>query len=144
MTQAHHLPDALAQLHPDRWTAPFWENARQERLMVPRCGTCGAARMPPGPVCSACGPAEIAWQPCTGDAVVHTFTVARQAFHPALEASVPYVIAIVQLEDHPDIRLPTNIVEVEIEAVHVGMPVTVTWSVHPDGTVPRFRPRAAG
>jgi uncharacterized OB-fold protein len=83
----------------------------------------------------------------SGNATVAAYTVNRQAWIPGFEP--PYVVAIVELDDEPDVRLVTNVVGVAIEEVHVGMAVEVffeDWtppSSEDDGRVwiPLFRRR---
>ena len=53
----------------------------------------------------------------------------------------PYVIAIVEIEEQPDVRLITNIVDCPPEDVHVGMPVEVRFEQHDDVWIPLFAPR---
>jgi uncharacterized OB-fold protein len=55
----------------------------------------------------------------------------------------PYVIAIVELDDEPDVRLTTQIVDCPIERVHVGMEVEVVFEQWEDVWLPLFRPVAA-
>jgi uncharacterized OB-fold protein len=130
------LAPELTELHPDRWTEPFWSAAARHELIVARCSSCPAARMPPGARCPACGGLDLHWVPASGAATVHAFTVARQAFAPTLAAAVPYVLAVVQLTDHPDVRLISNVMECAPETVRIGLPVRVAW----DGVIPRFVP----
>jgi uncharacterized OB-fold protein len=59
----------------------------------------------------------------SGKATVAAFTVNRQKWIPGFEP--PYVVAMVELDDEPDVRLITNVVGVAIEDVRVGMAVEV-------------------
>jgi uncharacterized OB-fold protein len=59
----------------------------------------------------------------SGRATVAAFTVNRQNWIPGFEP--PYVVAIVELDDEPDVRLITNVVGVAVEDVKVGMAVEV-------------------
>ncbi len=43
---------------------------------------------------------------------------------------VPYVIAIVKLEEQPDLRIASNIVDCEPDSVYVGLPVEVRFEPH--------------
>jgi uncharacterized protein len=52
---------------------------------------------------------------------------------------VPYVIALVELDSAPEVRLMTNIVECEPALVTVGMPVEVTFERCGEMYVPLFR-----
>jgi uncharacterized OB-fold protein len=137
-----NLPEELGELHPDQWTAPFWEHAREHRLVAARCTRCDAFRpMPPGSFCWECDGDEVAWIELSGRATLHSFTIVRRAVASSLEGVVPFVIAIVDLDGAPGVRLMTNIVDVEPEAVRTGMALTVVWDDLASGvTIPRFAP----
>jgi uncharacterized OB-fold protein len=125
-----------------RDTLAWWEAAAQHRLVVQTCSACGKKRHPPGPTCPACRSFAHEWIPSSGRGAVYTYTVVRQAFMPALAGGVPYVVAIVELEDAA-VRLFSNVVGIDPEEVRIGMPVEVVWDdVAPGVAVPRFRPRA--
>lgn len=133
----------IVNLHPDPWTEPFWRAAREHRLTAPRCTTCGTFRMPPTGFCRKCRAQGVDWVQLVGSGTVYSFTVTHQALIPQLAAYTPYVIAVVELDDAPGIRLVTNLVDAEIETVRIGMPVTVVWDdVHEHATIPRFTPSA--
>lgn len=74
------------------------------------------------------------------------YTVNRQPWIPGLDP--PYIVAMVELEDEPDVRLITNVVDVSRDDIHVGLPVEVffeDWTEptgDPDSHVwlPLFRP----
>jgi len=136
----------LAELGPDRWTLPFWEAAREGRLVAPVCPRCDRGRMPPTSHCPHCGASDAPdWEPTSGQARVFSYTVAHQAFHPALGEHVPYVLAIVALVDRPDVRLATNLLEVDTEAVQIDDLVEVVFDrVDDDTVIPRFRPANGG
>lgn len=56
-------------------------------------------------------------------------------------AYLPYVPAVIELEDAPGIRLVSNVVEVEISLVTVDMKVSLVWDDQPGGvSLPRFVP----
>ena len=60
---------------------------------------------------------------------------------PAFRDHVPFVVAMVDLEEGP--RIPTNLVDVELDPEHikVGMPVEVAFADLTDEiTLPVFRP----
>ena len=76
--------------------------------------------------------------PVSGRGRVYTYTVNERAWFPGLE--VPYVIAIVQLDEQPDLRLMTNVVGCEPDQVEIDMPVHVEFREQGDAYVPVFRP----
>ena len=135
------FPDGLPSPAVSRETMPWWQAAAEHRLVVQRCGDCGRFRHPPGPVCPSCRSFRAVWHQVPGRGAVYSYTVVHQAFMPALAQSVPYVVVIVELEGADGARLLSNLVGVEVDRVHVGMPVEVVWEdLGPGLAVPRFRP----
>ena len=112
------------------------------RLLIARCTKCALWVNPPAADCPDCGGALEA-QPVSGRGTVFTYTVNYQPFNPAVP--VPYVIAIVELDEQADLRIATNIVDCEPDSVYVGLPVEVRFERH-DVDEQRLRPglRAAG
>lgn len=120
-------------------TRPYWEAAREGRLVVQRCGACGGLRHPPLHRCPKCHATEVEWTPVQGRGTVYTFTVVEHPTHAALEEAVPYVVALVELAEGP--RILTNIRGCPPESVRVGMPVRVTFEkVDEVTTLPQFTP----
>jgi len=116
----------------------FWTGGRDSELRIVRCTDCGYWIHPPSPRCPQCLGAEVEPQPVSGRGTVYTYTVNRRAWSPELE--VPYVIAIVQLDEQPDLRLMTNIVGCPPDQVEIGMPVSVEFREQGEVHVPVFRP----
>ena len=99
---------------------------------------------PPAPICPVDLSKDLAPEPVSGRATVHTFTVNHQQWIPGYDP--PYVIAIVEIDEQRDVRLMTNVVGCPPEEVHIGMPVQVTFDQHDDVWLPLFggsRDRAA-
>ena len=62
MSQISGRPDIAQLVVPaDAWTLPFWDAARDHRLILPNCGVCGRYRWPPGPFCPACHSQAVVW-----------------------------------------------------------------------------------
>ena len=133
-------PAEMARLNPDRFTEPFWQAATEHRLVCARCVSCGTFRMPPAPRCHECQAADVDYVDLPGTGIVYSFTVIHKAVIPTLGESVPYAVAVVELDGAPGTRLVTNLVDIEIEEISIGMRVEVAWDdVAPDVTLPRFR-----
>jgi uncharacterized OB-fold protein len=126
-------------IDPDTVTEPFWAAARSHRLVCQRCSACGTHRMPPVPVCWVCHSFDSVWEELPGTGTVYTFTVVRHALARSVANSIPYVIAVVDLEGAPGARLVGNIVESDVDVIHIGASVAVIWDdVSPEVTIPRF------
>ncbi|TQM11227.1 Zn-ribbon domain-containing OB-fold protein [Pseudonocardia kunmingensis] len=134
------LPAEFAEIHPDAWTEPFWLATREHHLTVPKCTHCGTFRFPPGPFCFECQHQDVEHVEVSGNGTVYTYTVARHAVVPSLADSVPYVVAVLELDDAPGVRMIANVVESDPESVRIGSRVELVWDdVDDEVTMPRFR-----
>lgn len=120
-------------------SAPYWKAAAKHRFELPRCNTCGKYWFPPSRSCPHCLAADFAFAPASGRGKVYSFVTFHRVYHPAFAGEVPYVVALVELEEGP--RLLTNIVGIEPEAVRCEMPVKVVYDDVADNlAVPKFTP----
>lgn len=146
MTRLLQFPESISQLRPDPFTQPFWDAARDHRLVAARCMSCATIRpMPPGPFCWECGHDEIEWITLPGTGSVHTFTIVASAPLPELADVVPYVIAVIELDKAPGARIMSNVTGIPVDEVSIGMRVAVAWDHIDEATViPRFVPESVG
>jgi uncharacterized OB-fold protein/acyl dehydratase len=123
-----------------RDNAFWWEGVEAGKLLIQRCGACGTLRHPPRPMCPKCQSLEWDTVEASGRGTVYSYVVNHHPQIPAFD--YPLVIALVELEEGT--RLVTNVLDVEPDDVHVGMPVEVAFE-KPDGeqTLPLFRPAAS-
>ncbi len=125
--------------HPSPISAPYWAAAKRHKLALQRCAACERFVFYPRALCPHCGSAELVWGEASGRGQIYTFTVARRATMRPFEPDVPYVIAVVELEEGP--RMTTNIVDCDPDAIRVGMPVVAAFEdVTPEITLVKFRP----
>ena len=126
----------------DEHNRAFWTGGRDGRLLIAWCAGCELWVQPPTADCPQCA-GELHARPISGRGTVFTYTVNHQPFNPTVP--VPYVIAIVELEEQADLRIATNIVDCEPDSVYVGLPVEVRFQRQDtDGAsvfVPVFAPR---
>ena len=127
---------------PTAYTRSFWEATRRGELLLQHCRSCDEWIFYPRPCCVRCGGTELDATAASGRGTIYSYTVARRATHPAFRDRVPYVIAIVELAEGP--RLTTNLVECEVDAVAIGMPVELTFEPELLGiALPLFKPALA-
>lgn len=120
-------------------SAPYWEGARDDRLLLQRCVGCGALRFFPRYLCTECGSDAVDWIEASGEGTVHSFTVVHRAAFPEFQERTPYVVALIDLAEGP--RMMTNIVGDDALSVAIGDAVAVTFEERgPDGAkVPQFK-----
>ena len=117
----------------------FWHGGAQGELRFLRCDACRTYIHPPAPVCGACLGRALTPEPVAGRATVCTYTINHQPWIPGFDP--PYVVAIVDIEEQAGLRLTTNIVGCDVDAVSIGMPVKVCFEERDDGIfIPLFEP----
>jgi uncharacterized protein len=119
----------------------FWTGGAEGELRIQRCQECHAFLHPPAVICPVCHSKRLEFEVVSGRATVFTFSVNHQPWMPGPE--LPYVVAIVALDDAAPVRLTTNIVNCDPESVEIGMPVRVIFEQHDDVWIPLFEPSAA-
>jgi uncharacterized OB-fold protein len=122
----------------DNVSRPYWEAAARGELVYQECPACGHRQLYPRAVCAACA-ADPEWRTASGRGVVHTFTVIRQNWVEPFRSLVPYVVAVVELEEGP--RMMTNLTDCDVDRVRIGMPVEAHFVPVEEGlAVPFWRP----
>ena len=116
----------------------FWAGGAGGQLLIHRCRSCGRYFHPPAPACFRCRSTDVGPEPVSGRATVAAVSVNVHQWLPGFPP--PYVVAIVELADQPDVRLTTNVVDCEPADVYIGMQVEVRFEQWDDVWVPVFRP----
>lgn len=116
----------------------FWEAGRDGVLSFVSCNSCGALLHPPTPVCRYCRSQDLGWRSVDGRGLVVGFTVNHQQWDPRFPT--PYVVATVALEADPRVRLTTNIVDVAVEELRVGMKVSPRFEHRENVWIPLYMP----
>ena len=133
------MPLPVPQITDDN--GAFWTGGRDGELLITRCTSCGYWIHPPTPRCPKCLGDAVEPQAVSGRGTVYSYTINRQAWVPGLD--VPFVIAMVELDEQPGLRLMTNIVDCRTEEVEIGMPVEVAFIERGEAFIPVFHKVAA-
>lgn len=125
---------------PNVVTQRFWSSCKDGRFEFQHCKTCGHSQFPPRLTCTKCHGADLEWQPSNGHGTVYSFTVVHRAPLDSFKSDVPYVIAIVALEE--GVRAMVNLREVDPDTVAIGMPVELFFEpTEGEYPLPQARPR---
>jgi uncharacterized OB-fold protein len=123
---------------PDNVSRVFWEAAARGEILYQECPSCGRRQLYPRAMCIRCAD-EPEWRPASGRGTVHTFTVIRQNLAQPFRDLVPYVVAMVDLDEGP--RMITNVTDCDPDDVYIGMPVEAyTVAVEDELGLPFWRP----
>lgn len=127
-------PKPVPVIDPD--SAPYWEALQHNRLILKSCSDCGKAHFYPRELCPHCHSDKLNWIDATGTGTVYSYTVCRRPAGPAFGEEVPYVVAIIELDEGP--RMMTRI-SCEPEYVSIGHRVKVRFERQSDElTLPMF------
>jgi uncharacterized OB-fold protein len=125
---------------PTNITRPFWDAAKEGKLVLQRCRRCGTWQYWPRPVCMRCISRDLEWKEAAGRGVVYSFTITRLPAE-GFEGREPYVLASVDLPEGT--RMMAHLLNCPIERVRIGLPVRVVWEkVTDEISLPQFEPDA--
>jgi len=122
---------------PSAESLPYWEGAREKKLLLQHCRSCGEFWFPPSAHCRRCLSQDFAWEEVSGHGRIYSFVVYHRNYHPAFEDELPYVVAIIELDEGP--RLLSNIVGVPSQDVRCDLPVRAVFEDGGHGMmIPKF------
>lgn len=119
---------------------PYWAGVAEERIVIQHCDDCDIAIFPPRPLCPSCWSTSISWREASGRARVESFSVVHRAPNETFLAEVPYVVALVLLDEGP--RLMTNIVGCSPDDVEIDLRVRAVFSQYDGFVLPQFEPES--
>ena len=119
---------------------PYYEGTRRGQLMLQRCESCRSYFAYVRDYCTRCLEAgSLEWVPAAGTGRVYTFTIVRQNSHPFFAERVPYVYAVIELDE--GVRVTSNVVGIDPDELRCEMPVRVGFErIDDEITVPVFAP----
>ena len=124
----------IPQLESDK----YWEGANEGKLLLQKFGD--HIQFYPRAVSTNDGSRDVEWIEASGKATLYTFTFVHQAPHPSFVDDVPYIAAIVTLEE--GVNMPTRIIGIapEPENLTLGMDLKLDF-IDADGQkLPVFKP----
>ena len=91
-------------------------------------------------MCAKCGSPEFSWERSSGKGTLFSWTVTHQALHPAFAADIPFVAAVVELEE--GVRMATRLIECDRDSLKLDLPLELKFEpIGDDFRLPVFRPR---
>jgi len=131
------LPDRpLPEPTPE--SQPYWEGLLAHRLRLQRCTECGMVRHYPRAMCAHCHSLNADWIDAAGHGVIHSWTIAHHAFHPAFKSELPYVLITVDLPEGVRALAPYR---GPPASLRLNLPVRLIFEdIGPTLTLPAFVP----
>ena len=130
-------------------TAEYWAGASRGELRIPRCEGCGRWCWYPRERCRHCDGRAFRWETTSGRGTLFSWVVVTHPFLPQFADLVPFVPALVALDEDAAVRIPTRMVDCDPADLVFDMPVRVTFrpisftGVDGEVTAPLFVPARA-
>ncbi len=107
---------------------PFWNGLKEHRFLLFKCNECGAWYWPAAYCRNHRNKpflGSLSWTEASGRGKVITFNITKVAMRPGFKEDVPYVYALIKLNEGPIIS--SNIIGCDPDSVHIEMPVRVVY-----------------
>ena len=148
MTQSYKKPIPSPQGESDL----YWNKAAESELWLRKCNSCGDPYFYPRDISPCCFSKDTDWIKSNGNATLFTYGIVMRPPHPGFTEDIPFVTAIVQLEEGP--LMPSNIIlddvdrsdpEIALSEIRqklsIGMSLAVIFEkITADLSLPKFRP----
>ena len=116
---------------------PYWNAARERKLLIRKCKACNEFHFMPRYLCPTCWSDRLEWVESKGTGKVHSFSIVRRASSAAYAPRVPYVLALIELDEGP--RMMANVLGDDALSVAIDDQVKVTFEDRGDGAlIPQF------
>ncbi|MCD6275800.1 MAG: Zn-ribbon domain-containing OB-fold protein [Thermoplasmata archaeon] len=106
----------------------FWRERRHRYSLIgTRCPVCGTVYFPPRNVCPKCGRKSLGKMEefqLSGKGKIYSYTIVHQNVL-GYKYQKPYIMAIIETPEGP--KITAQIVDIEPEEVHIGMPVRAVF-----------------
>lgn len=116
----------------------YLDRCRQHELWLQHCPECEKTVFYPRALCPYCLQTKPEWRRVSGRGRLHSYTIINVSALPEFADAVPYVYALIELEE--GVRMASNLVECQLEALKVDMRVELTWLERAGLTLPAFKP----
>jgi uncharacterized protein len=131
---------------PDFDTVEWWAGTKQHKYLVRQCKACGHKWFPPTfPACAKCASMDIGWFETGGRGTIYSYVVVVQPIVGAFIGAVPYVVAIIELDDCKEaggsVTRVAGVMLNEESEVAVGLPCEVVYEETNDSKIvmPRWK-----
>jgi len=134
------IPGGLFGTTTEEFTRPFWEAAKKHELIIPRCKSHGGLFFYPRELCPVCLSSDLEWVKVSGNGRVYAFTIVYQPNDPLFVEDVPYVYAVIQLDE--GVRIISNVIGIDPADVKIDMVVEAVFEdITDDWTLVKFKPK---
>lgn len=126
----------LPELTPEN--TAFWTGGAEGKLMIAFCADCRYPIHKPQLICPKCSSEAVESRTVPGTGTVYSYTVNHQLWAPGMQ--VLFALAVVDLDDAPDVRVTAEVVGVDPETIVIGQTMRITFANIEDVWLPQWEP----
>ena len=112
---------------PDEVSKPFWDACNEGRLVVQSCTECVWLQHPPQKACASCGSENMEFKQMSGRGKIHGYLISHDSRVMMLQEIQPFNLAVIELEDAPEIKMLSHLPGVPTDEIPVGAAVEVEF-----------------
>ena len=129
---AYYLGEGMPAPAPaiDGLDTEYWEAVKRHDLLVQNCNTCDRPQFGPEWNCHRCHSFDLGWKPVEGNGRIYSWERVWHPVHPALQDSCPYLVVLVELPNHENVRMVGNLVGDPMQTVEIGAEVRPYFEDH--------------
>ncbi len=125
---------------PDSVTEEYWTAVNNKQLVAQHCSDCNRYQHPPELLCHRCGGKNLQFLTLSGRGTIYSWQVMHDTRVKLMQEYQPFIIAIIETEESPDILHLTNLPGASIGEFEIGDPVEVDFEeIRPGKFLPQFR-----
>lgn len=127
---------------PDELNAPYWEGAKEHKLVLQHCSGCGLVSARPRVICPRCHKEEFEWKQVSGKGIIHSYVIVHQTTAAGFQDEVPYVVCHVVIDEEPTCYVTANLLvdQSQYDKLTISLPVVVDFEDRGNGVVvPQWR-----
>jgi uncharacterized OB-fold protein len=128
------MESPYADLLVDYDSQDYWDGCARNELLIMRCTECGFWIHYPRTICPKCWSAAVRPAQVSGLATLFSFVL----YH---EPGGIYPLTLAELVEQKRLRIPSTVVNCELDDLTLGMPLQLTWISYKGLSVPAFEPR---
>lgn len=118
----------------------YWTKLAEGELWLQYCMACRKFIFYPRSFCPICMETALEWRQASGKGRLYSYTTVYVSSLPEFADDVPYVYAIVELDE--GVRMPANIFNYSPEDLRINFPLELVTISKGDKTLPAFQPRS--
>jgi uncharacterized protein len=117
-------------------TVEFWQACNQGKLLIQQCDVCERKQHYPRPFCIHCQSERVRWVETSGRGSIYSVTTVHRSANPAFDADIPYVIALIELDE--GVRMMMNLIGPKRHIARVGDRVRIHYEQRsPEQKIPQ-------